>query len=90
VISYANSWVLLLQLSFVRTRVKTPMELLGEPCYLEMNEARGKGGGFGSSAKFLIGSIPQRHQLEGLKDYLDILMDLETLQELTYDMYRWY
>ena len=66
------------------------MELLGEPCYLEMNEARGKGGGFGSSAKFLIGSIPRRHQLEGLKDYLDILMDLEKLQELTYDLYRWY
>jgi hypothetical protein len=48
-----------------------------------MNEARRKGGGFGSSAKLLIGSIPQRYQLEGLKDYLDILMDLGVLQDLT-------
>jgi hypothetical protein len=70
---------------------RSSYSLVGRALILrEQHETRGKGGGFASSAKFLIGSIPQRHQIEGLKEFLDIRMDIETLQDLTYDSYRWY
>jgi hypothetical protein len=56
----------------------------------QLHEQRGKGAGFGSSAKFLIGSTPHPDRFDNLTEFWDIEMDLETLQELTFDLYRWY
>jgi hypothetical protein len=56
----------------------------------ELHEQKGKGAGFGSSAKFLIGSTPQLDQFHNQTELWDIEMDLETLQELTNDLYHWF